>query len=367
MADATTQGELRALTGARGVAAWWVVLYHLRQSIAGLPGWADAALAKGYLAVDFFFLLSGFVIWLTWHDRVRTEAPRFLVKRVARVWPLHALMLAGAAALAVVLAVHGHADPAFPAAALPLHLLLVQDWGLADPLRWNDPAWSISAEAAAYLLFPLLARAVDWRRWSIPALLAAAAVILAGLALAMHAQPSLGADIARFGVARCLAEFTVGTIVAALWQRRPATAIAPPLLLAVALLAACFAGAAETLAIPAAFAALLLALARSAGRRNNPLEVRAVHWLGAISYATYLSHFLLWKAFKLTLVAHPGPVAASLIALYLLLVLAASALLYHAFERPAQRRVERWLSFARRNEALGRALPGDGHQTRLLG
>jgi len=61
--------ELRALTAARGVAAWLVVLYHIRLSIAGLPAPLVATLGKGYLAVDFFFLLSGFVIGYAYDDR----------------------------------------------------------------------------------------------------------------------------------------------------------------------------------------------------------------------------------------------------------------------------------------------------------
>ena len=92
--------ELRALTSMRGIAAWFVVLYHIRLSVAGLPDAVVAVLAKGYLAVDFFFLLSGFVIWLAWHDRLRTgglsRVPAFLLKRIARIWPLH-LFLLGAA------------------------------------------------------------------------------------------------------------------------------------------------------------------------------------------------------------------------------------------------------------------------------
>ena len=55
-----TSPELRALTSVRGLAAWLVVLFHIRGSMAGLPAAAKAVLAKGYLAVDFFFLLSGF-------------------------------------------------------------------------------------------------------------------------------------------------------------------------------------------------------------------------------------------------------------------------------------------------------------------
>ena len=125
--------ELRALTGARGLAAWLVVLYHIRLSIAGLPQAALDILAKGYLAVDFFFLLSGFVIWLTWHERLRVQGVAgigpFLRKRIARIWPLHVVVLAGAVALALVFVATGRADPVdYPFARLPLDILLLQNW-----------------------------------------------------------------------------------------------------------------------------------------------------------------------------------------------------------------------------------------------
>jgi peptidoglycan/LPS O-acetylase OafA/YrhL len=331
--------ELRALTGARGLAAWAVVLYHIRASIAGLPPAAEGLLAKGYLAVDFFFLLSGFVIWLTWgarlHDGGMGAAPLFWRKRVARIWPLHALMLGFAAAIALALAATGRHDPAFPLAELPLHLLLVQNWGITDALRWNDPAWSISCEAAAYILFPLLACAADWRRLPTVLLVAVAVALLAVLHVVMRDQPSLGSDIPHYGLTRCLTEFGCGTVVAALFLRRPSFLWPATILLLCC--AAWVAGAPETAVVPAAFAALLLTLALTAGRAGNPLETRAIHYLGDISYATYLSHFLLWKAFKLAFVHQPGPVPPAAIAAYLGIVFAASVALYHLWERPAQR------------------------------
>jgi peptidoglycan/LPS O-acetylase OafA/YrhL len=349
--------ELRQLTGARGIAAWLVVFYHLRLAIPGLPAPVVDVLAKGYLAVDFFFLLSGFVIWLAWHDRVAGETARFWQKRIARIWPLHLAMLAFAVALALLAAFRGVPDRAFPWAELPLHLLLVQNWGTTQGLFWNDPAWSISAELAAYLLFPLLVRCVDWRRWSTPALLLAAAAVLAILPLVMGLG-TLSRDIPRFGLLRCLVEFTTGTMLAALYLRG-GTARAP-LAIGLTLGAAALLGAPESLVVPAAFAALLLALARS---RCRLLASRPVHWLGEISYATYLSHFLLWKAVKLLLPAGPAPLAA--IAGYLLLVLVASHLLYRYLELPAQR----WLNarpFPSRNDRPGRSLPAHGSQDRLL-
>lgn len=341
--------ELRALTSVRGIAAWLVVLFHIRLSIAGLPAPVGAVLEKGYLAVDFFFLLSGFVIWMSWSERLRAGGPgalpEFLKRRIARIWPLHLFMLGFGLLLATLLFATGRGTPQFPFAELPLHLLLLQNWGFTSALSWNDPAWSISCELAAYLLFPLLVLAIDWRRVPTPAILAAIAALLVLLhgVFAMRGETTLGLDIPSLGLIRCVLEFACGTAIAALWMRWRETWRLPAIACSAAtlvLLAGWIAGPLpETLAVPAAFAALLLALALTAGKPGNPLEGRALHYLGEISYATYLGHFLLWFAFKLMLVSDVHAVSAPLIALYLALVLASSAALYHGIERPAQRRL----------------------------
>lgn len=343
--------ELRALTSVRGLAAWFVVLFHIRGSIAGLPRAAEAVLAKGYLAVDFFFLLSGFVIWLTYAERLRAEGPggipRFLWRRIARIWPLHLVVLGAGVALALLLAATGRHDPArFPFDVLPLHVLLLQNWGFTHALSWNDPAWSISCELAAYLVFPWAVFAVDWRRLPGWAVVGAAAGMMCVLHLIMQAgdATTLGTDITRFGMIRCLAEFGAGTAVAALWQRwrdrRDATVVA--MLAAVGAASGWALGVPETLAAPALFAAALLALALTSGVRDNPLEGRVLHYLGTISYSTYLAHYLLFFAFKLAFVQDANAVPLASIALYLGMVLASSAWLFHWVERPAQRLLNRW-------------------------
>lgn len=343
--------ELRALTSMRGIAAWLVVAYHIRGSIAGLPKGVEAVLAKGYLAVDFFFLLSGFVIWLTYAERLRDEGiagvPRFLWRRLARIWPLHLVMLAGAVVLALVLTATGRHDPArFPFAELPLHVILVQNWGTTAALSWNDPAWSISCELAAYLLFPVLTMTIDWRRLPAWAVVGAVAGIITLLHLIFEANgaPTLGSAITRLGVVRCMAEFAAGTAIASLWtrwrgRRRGIIGIAA---VAVALAVRWASALPETLVVPALFAALLLLLALTAGKPHHPLEGRALHYLGEISYATYLGHFLLFFVFKLAFVRDAAAVPAWQIALYLALVLTSSAMLFHWVERPAQRILNRW-------------------------
>ncbi|UZK66096.1 acyltransferase family protein [Sphingomonas sp. M1-B02] len=343
-------GELRALTSVRGIAAWFVVLFHIRQSIAGLPDPALAILAKGNLAVDFFFLLSGFVIWMSYADRLRAggvaTVPLFLKRRIARIWPLHLFMLGFGVALALALRATGRETPNFPFAELPLHLALLQNWGFTAALSWNDPAWSISCELGAYLLFPLLALSIDWKRVPSLAILAAVAalILLLHTVFASNGATDLGQQIPRLGLIRCILEFACGTAIGALWLRWredwKAYAVISGVI-ALALLTGWIAGLLpETLAVPAAFGALLLMLALTAAKAGNPLEGRALHYLGEISYATYLGHYLLWFAFKLAFVDASGSALWPMILGYLILVLAASAALYHLVERPAQR----WLN-----------------------
>lgn len=339
------RGELRALTSVRGIAAWFVVFFHIRFAL-GLPDPELHLLAKGYLAVDFFFLLSGFVIWMTWSERIRAGGPAavlgFLRRRVARVWPLHLFMLGTGVAIAAALELTGRGSDQFPWHELPLHVLLLQNWGFTEHLTWNDPAWSISCELGAYLIFPLLALAIDWRRVPSWAVIAAIAALL-GLLHAIFASRgawALGQEITSLGLVRCVIEFAAGTAIAALWLRwreqwrAPALAAAA---LALVLAAGWALGLPETFAAPATFAALLLALGLTAARRGNPLEAGWIHYLGEISYATYLSHYLLWFAFKLAFVENEHAVPWPLVGGFLLLVLLASIALYHLVERPAQR------------------------------
>ena len=346
------RSDLKCLTGIRGIAAWLVVLYHVRVGAAwAMPDEVSAILAKGYLAVDLFFMLSGFVLWLNYAERLRAgglgQAPSFLLRRIARIWPLHLFMLAGAVAFVLVVAATGRpASDHYPWSELPLHLALMQNWGFTDALTWNDPAWSISCEFAAYLMFPLLVVAVDWKRFGSLALTA----LIALLALTLHfllaagGAETLGADIPRFGVARALVEFTMGTILCVLWSRHRSNAHAAIAVATAVFVAAALGwawGFAETLMVPVGLAALLLMIALAGDGTGNPLSWKPIHYLGEISYSTYLGHFLLFVAFKLALVEDASRIPLPLIGLFLLLMLAASVALHHGVERPAQRRLNR--------------------------
>jgi peptidoglycan/LPS O-acetylase OafA/YrhL len=339
--------ELLPLTAIRGLAAWWVVLFHLRFLLAPwIPAAALAVLARGNLAVDLFFILSGFVMALNYGERIATGgAPAyrdFLFRRFARIYPLHLLILLGFAAYALAAAGLGTArlgDQSWGYFAQSL--LLVQNWGFAGEARWNVPAWSISTEALAYLLFPLLLvllRPNSRRLW-----LLAAAVALLGLSVQpffwLLGYPFPNA-VAQTGLFRCLVQFAMGMGVYGLWLRLPERRwLAGAAIAAAALLAVGFVlWNAPVVAV--AWAALVLGLARM--RRAGVLEAPALVWLGRVSYATYLFHYLLLTLFKYAFVTAGEPVSPPRLALYLFAVIGASAILYHGFERPAQALLLGW-------------------------
>lgn len=346
----TAPRHLDALTGLRGIAAWMVVLYHVRLSLLQLlPGGVIAVLARGYLAVDLFFMLSGFVIWYNYEQRLReggwNKTRQFLWRRFARVWPLHAAVLAGFVGFAVVLKLSGRPVSNYPFAELPLHVLLIQNWGLTKALAWNHPAWSISTEFAAYLLFPVVVS--TWRSHTARSIAVVGAVAALAASLyalfAVNGYDRLGEDITGLGLARCLIEFAMGSLMCLLWarwseQRRAA------LCAALGCFSIAIAGAAlrlpEIAIVPIVFWSALFAVALDRGKVAQVLASSVPRYLGEISYSTYLAHFGLFIVYKMAFVGSGLQLSWMTFGGFLLMVLLVSMGLYHGLEKPAQR----WLS-----------------------
>lgn len=355
-----TRPQLDGLTALRGLAAWFVVLYHIRASTPWLPESIMHIAHKGYLAVDFFFILSGFVIWLSAHSDFAARgwgaAPAFWRRRMARIYPLYGVMLALTIAFAALLHATARDASNYPWHELPLHMLMLQNWGFTDALSWNHPAWSISTEMAAYLLFPLIAYALPLARAPRAALLLGIAVLIGGMAATLRTLgfDNLGQDIPHTGLIRCLSEFSAGALVCALWSQgaHASTRVAVLATAGAAILGWSLAPAAELWAFPllAACAIFLIADASRAGRAIP----RPLIFLGEISYATYLAHFMLFIWFKIAFVEDAANIQPPLVALYLALTFAASALLYQWVEVPGRRLARGPLQKAR-DKATARA------------
>ena len=211
--------KLNSLTSLRFIAAALIVVHHLR-GVFGVPQdvWEPFALDNG---VGFFFVLSGFILTYVYSAQPKMEKRRFLLARLARLWPAHV-----AALVVVTLLLWPGVRAQFTPLKLLANLTLVHAW---IPLReynfsFVGPSWSISTEFGFYLCFLWLVR--DWGRtwWWKLALSAActAEMILLGNLLPGHV-PGISDEDIRLSLVYIhplarIFEFTLGMAAAGLWR-----------------------------------------------------------------------------------------------------------------------------------------------------
>jgi peptidoglycan/LPS O-acetylase OafA/YrhL len=285
--------EIVALTGLRGVAAVFVAMYHFGRHITDPK--LHWALHKGYLSVDIFFVLSGFVMATTYHHLFSQKISLrnygyFLWLRIARIWPLYLL----AVVMAWVLLVAAGASP--PAGTLAANLFMVQGWGIGPSI--NPPMWSVSVEFVAYLLFPWLFAVIA--KSPRGGLFLIAVLCVVGVAIAANIGAHNGAG--RMGlldlydpqtalpVIRCVMGFSLGVLVWRLSRFERLSNIVSNSrfgLACVAILLVLFAVNANDLLIYVFFPVLVLSIARDEGIVARFLGARAIHFLGILSFAIY--------------------------------------------------------------------------------
>ena len=196
----------------RFLAASGVVVYHFA---AYNPGTALHGLVTEFgLFVDFFFILSGFVIAYVYADNVSTAAgvATFLRRRIARVYPLHfaTLMFYVIPVAILTLAHRPIPNPEkYSLSFVPYQLTMTQSWFGNGALTFNHPAWSISVEWAMYLAFPLLI----WFRRLAGGWVILAAVVLGGAALGMFGDWESTAPL------RAAPTFAIGVLIAMTFDR----------------------------------------------------------------------------------------------------------------------------------------------------
>ena len=351
--------EIVSLTMLRGIAAWWVVLYHVRDSLVPLaPGHLiQLVLSYGFIAVDLFFVLSGFVIWMS-YPTLREPISlgdffRYLYIRLCRIYPLHAVLLVMYVSVPMAILLFSSAKDLggrFSIEYFLASLFLIQNWGIFQSLQWNIPAWSISSEFAAYVVSPLIILFAT--RYSNSALKTMVVIIgLSGcIALLFYSTGtySLGAQIATLGTPRCILQFAIGVCCAQLYF------VYKPMLahhFAFAVIAMICIGLGISLVgprnyviAPLVFALLILGSAKVEHAFPFIFKKKVLWYLGTISYSTYLVHYLIKDVFKFLFVSNDSPTESWVLACYILSCLLLSVLLYHSVEKPARRVFRRALA-----------------------
>ena len=304
--------QIRSHTGLRGIAALLVVLYHIHFAQPHLPfeDWS-AFFKRGYLMVDLFFVLSGFIISYVYNvpGKPVMKAGPFLVKRLIRLYPLHVfclfLYLFLKTLLFLLFLASGKPMGNFWQGADPMmflaQLFLIHPW-LPTASGWNIPSWSIGTEIFAYCLFPFAARTL--RKWPGPA---SAAFLAASLSYYAYVGAHTGSLDVVFGTAplRCVAGFLLGMLA---YQYRwraaalPLLAVSLGQFLALAAILLFLVMRVNDIVIIPPFLALVMLTWTDTGWLARFLARSPFQFLGEISYSVYLTHVpLLLLLYPLTL------------------------------------------------------------------
>ncbi|GAB7071070.1 acyltransferase family protein [Mycolicibacterium hodleri] len=364
-------GEIKALSGLRIVAALWVVMFHFRPLLQmASPPLYDSLkpiLDCGAQGVDLFFILSGFV--LTWNylermgDRWSTRATlHFLWLRLARVWPLY-LVTMHLAALWIIFTLNYGDFPSPEAGSLNAisylrQLGMVQLWfqPFFDFSSWDGPAWSISAEWLAYLLFGLLIlviHRVDRATGARGLLLLSFAATLPPLILLVGSGGQFYTPWS--WLPRIVLQFTAGALAcAAVRKMRPSDRTRAAVGVVSVVLLGVIVGALYWFdghplptirddfgLVDVLFMPLVVALALGSGTLPALLSTRVMVYGGQVSFGLYMVHEIVHTAWLWIMAQYQIPmvpsIGAKLIFAALILVsLLLGVLLFHFVEEPAR-------------------------------
>lgn len=296
--------RFEALDAWRGLSAALVVLFHLQ---AYSHFYDLSFLRNSYLFVDFFFVLSGFVITANYRTKLLSGFSfwHFMSLRFGRLYPLHVATLA---VLVAMESVRYHYDGLFggvvggkfvgdrSVASIVSNVFLVQGLGIHDRLTWNQPSWSISVEFYTYAVFAVAVLYLRGRTY-----LAAGLFIVGAPILLFWYVGHIDAQY-DFGIFRCIFGFFVGLVVYDFHSAIKKGASNFGYLAAgfveivcvgflFSFLSLCGEGA-LSLAAPLAFAAVVLVFSFEGGFVSKILKARPLMRLGLLSYSVYMTHML---------------------------------------------------------------------------
>lgn len=272
-----------------------VALLHFEafSHLKDLPFFNDA-----YLFVDFFFVLSGFVIAANYRQRLANGfgIGKFMLMRFGRLYPLYFVVL-----LALFLIESFQGADAFSrtdrsVTSLFANLFLLQSFGTFQALSWNAPGWSIATEFWTCLLF---ATACSFWPKRIAIIAIAAAAFPLGL-IAMFSKFGMNVTY-DYGMLRCIAGFSIGVLTFAIWQQisvfRFDERLAFVLEVACVLCVVLFVSIAKqdhiSIVAPLLFAVVVLIFAAEGGPISKLLRLSPFLFLGALSYSIYIVHLLI--------------------------------------------------------------------------
>lgn len=342
--------QLDSLTGLRIFAAVWVMLLHFRD-VTQTETWEfpliDRFILHGQYGVDLFFVLSGFILSHVYFEQFKARPTwsnfrSFITFRFARLYPIHlATFLIMAALFFGEIFLSGESSAPSerysPATFISTLTMTNAWWGVT--VTPNLPAWSISAEWFAYLLFPILCLIIARLR------VAPLIFLVAGLGLATIWQ-----EVTDHHLIRVMAGFLVGMATYQVSHYSSKLARVPVLgtiIVALIVLWVTLGGPPQLEIGIVLYAVLVLTLASERDWLCRVLSLKAIVYLGEVSYAVYMVHWVVRVAVRAA--AEKAGVLESIppglvVTAYVTVTMLAAILLYHFVERPGRKRLRRMLT-----------------------
>lgn len=343
------------LTSLRGVAALLVVLYHIKHFFSQYfsSELVNQVLSKCYLGVDFFFVLSGFI--LSYNYQKVFLFPKgsdyivFLAKRVARIFPLHLVVMLAYLLIPLAYFVSGKPIPdyRFSFDLFFYKLFLVDQWLFSSRawLSWNMPSWTISAEMTVYIFFPLLSLVSGRLKW----LGTGFGVVFSAVILAWYYKhagfSSIGDGIGTHGLVRCFCEFYIGVCVYRVLQMRGFAQSRYICFMGLTLSVFSFGllttvdGLPNYFFVPVLFGMILLFLVSCKTVFHEWLECRPLLFLGEISYSIYLIHIFVREVFAMFFLGNSLDASWIWVVSYIASVIILSIFTYRFIEMPARKAI----------------------------
>ncbi|MBO9592718.1 MAG: acyltransferase [Niabella sp.] len=356
-----TKPHYPILDGLRGVAAIIVVTFHLTEPLG--TGHLDILVNHGYLAVDFFFLLSGFVIGYAYDDRWhKMSVGMFFKRRIERLQPMVVLgMILGATGFYFTDSTIWPLIHTIPLWKMLLVLLIgytilpvplsldIRGWEEMHPL--NSVGWSLFFEYIANILYAIGIRKCSKTVLGILVLIAA--IALAHLAITngdVSGGWTLNAEQVRVGITRTMYPFFAGLLLSRVAKpTRIKHAFLWCSLLVTLVLYMPRIGGAKHLWMNGVYEAIciifvfpLIVYMGASGVMHTRRERRICKFLGDISYPLYLVHYPLVYFYVAWISNHKG-IGIAQAWPYALLILAGSMLLAYASLKWYDEPVRKWL------------------------
>lgn len=310
-AFADTKPHYHLLDGLRGVAALVVICYHIGEAFA--TSFLDQVVNHGYLAVDFFFMLSGFVIGYAYDDRRTTMGVWAFTKR--RLIRLHPMVVVGALLGALMFYAQGceywkvsEVSIVLLAFAMLLNMFLVPAWGgvevrgFGEIFPLNGPTWSLFFEYIANLLYVVAIRKLS-TRWLAMLVFATGGALFGYAITNEYGYLGAGWTFASYGfwggLLRVMFAFPTGLLLSRVFRKRRVHGAFWWCALAIVAVAAIprIGGAAHIWAngIYDALCVLLVfplvVWLGASGETTDALSTRVCNFLGDISYPLYIVHY----------------------------------------------------------------------------